>query len=81
MSKSPETTFRIGNVSASVFVNEVKTDDGTRQLRSVNVQKRYREGDDWKYSSSFGLAELPAAIRALQLAQQHVEEEEAKLSG
>ncbi|MCA9028268.1 MAG: hypothetical protein KDA86_23860 [Planctomycetaceae bacterium] len=73
----PEKVVRIGYVSASVFAHDVESDDTKRTLRSVNVQKRYKDGDDWKYTSSFGLAELPQAIRCLQLAQQYVEGREA----
>ena len=69
----PEKVLRIGSVSASVFVNQVKTESGTREVRNVNLQRRYRDGDEWKSSTSFGLADLPSAIRVLQLAQQHVE--------
>ena len=77
--RKPEAVFRIGFVSASVFVHDVDTDNGKRALRSVNLQKRYKDGDDVKYTSSFGLAELPQVLRVLQLAQQHVESREAKL--
>ncbi len=78
MRKSPETTFRLGNVSASVFVNEVDGDRGKRKFRSVNVQRSYRDGDETKFVSSFGLSDLPTAIRVLQLAQAHVEGKEAQ---
>ncbi len=77
--RKPEKVYRIGFVSASVFAREVDTDDGQRTLRSVNVQKRYLDGDEVKYTSSFGLTELPQAIRVLQLAQQHVEAAEAEI--
>lgn len=77
--RRPEKVFRIGFVSASVFCREVDTDDGKRTLRSVNVQKRYMDGEEVKYTSSFNLAELPQAIRVLQLAQQHVEASEAEV--
>jgi hypothetical protein len=76
--KTPEKTFRIGLVSASVFINEVNGEGGKRQIRNVNLQRRYRDGDHWKSSSSFGLADLPNALRALQLAMQHVESIEAE---
>jgi hypothetical protein len=79
--KSPEVTFRIGNCSASVWANEVNGDKGKRQLRSVSVQRSYQDGDERKYISSFGLNDLPAAIRVLELAQQHVEREEAQVTG
>ncbi len=78
MSKAPETTFRLGNISASVFVNEVNGDGGKRKFRSVNVQRSYRDGDETKFVSSFGLSDLPTAIRVLQLAQAHVEGKEAQ---
>ena len=81
MSKSPEKTFRIGSVSASVFVNQVQGDGGKRTIRNVNLQRRYKDGDEWKSSTSFGLADLPQAIRAMQLAQQHVEAHEADVTG
>jgi hypothetical protein len=76
-SNSPEKVFRIGFVSASVFAKEIDSDGSPRTIRSVNVQKRYRDGDEVKYTSSFNLSELPQAIRVLQLAQQHVEACEA----
>ena len=80
MSK-PEKVIRIGYVSASIFVNEIKTEGGTRTVRNVNLQRRYKDGDEWKSSSSFGLADLPCALRVLQLALQHIETVEAEVGG
>lgn len=80
--KSPEKVFRIGHVSASVFVNEAEGGGGgTREFRSVTIQRSYRDGEETKYTSSFTLADLPQAIRVLQLAQQHVEAAEAETNG
>ena len=78
--KSPEKVFRIGLVSASIFINEIEGESGKRQIRNVNLQRRYKDGDEWKSSTSFGLADLPNAIRVLQLALQHVETAEAVVS-
>ena len=78
-SNPPEKVFRIGYVSASVFGHEIETDEGPITIRSVNVQKRYKDGDDVKYTSSFNLSELPQAVRALQLAQGYVERCEAEI--
>ena len=78
--RRPEKVFRIGFVSASVFVHDVEAEDGKRQLHSVSVQKRYLDGEEAKYTSSFGLTELPQAIRVLQLAQQYVESREAEIA-
>lgn len=75
----PEKVFRIGSVSASVFANEV--DQGKRHMRNVNLQKRYRDGDEWKSSTSFALAELPQAMAVLDLAMKYVADKEAEVSG
>jgi hypothetical protein len=64
--------------SASVFVNEVEGEGGKRKVRSVSLQRSYKDGDDWKYTSSFGLADLPAAIRVREMALRHVEAKEAE---
>ena len=78
--QKPSRVFRIGSVSGSIFEHEVDGDAGKRTIRSVSLQRRYKDGDETKYSSSFGIAEIPVAIRVLQLAQQHVESAEAELS-
>ena len=75
----PEKVFRIGSVSASVFVNEVKADNGTWTMRNVTLQRAYREGDQTKYGSSFGLADLPAVGKVLQLATDYVAAQEAEV--
>ena len=79
----PEKVFRIGLVTASVFVNEVETDSGKRHIRNVNLQRRYRDNADgeWKSTSSFGLGELPQVAAVLDLAMQHVARKEAEVSG
>ena len=81
MSQRPEKVFRIGFVSASIFAREVKTEDGSRTIRSVNIQKRYIDDDAIKYTSSFGLAELPQAIAVLRLAMDYVAAQEAEVLG
>ena len=78
----PEKVFRIGSVSASVFVNEFDTDSGKRRIRSVSLQRRYRDDNDgeWKSSTSFGLGELPQALAALDLAMKHMVSKEAAIA-
>lgn len=75
--QKPVKVFRVGCVSASVFTRVVGDDQ--RVMHSVSLQKRYVENDEAKYTSSFGLAELPLAARALTIAQQYVERQEAEI--
>ncbi len=78
--RKPEKVFRIGFVSASVFLHDIKNDDGSnRSIRSVHIQRRYMDGNDAKYTSYFNLAELPQALRVLQLAQAWIESCEAEV--
>ena len=73
----PERVFRIGAISASVFVNEVDGEGGKRTVRNVNLQRRYKDGEEWKSSSSFSLSDLPTAIAVLNLAFEHLASQEA----
>lgn len=83
---SPEKVFRIGLINASVFKNVIEPkEEGKGQkktVRSVNLQRRYFDEDDqkWQSATSFQLADLPGAIRALQLAQEYVESVEAEVT-
>jgi hypothetical protein len=85
MSQSPEKVFRVGRCSASVFKNMIEPKDGEsgqkRPMRTVNLQRRYKDDDgEWKTSTSFGLGDLPCAVRVLELAQHYVESIEADTS-
>ena len=54
----PEATFRLGNVTATVWCNETQTDKGTRKFRTVQLEQRYEDGNDWKSSNRFTLEQL-----------------------
>ncbi len=67
--QKPESVIRIGHVSASIFARKLEREgEPDRIVRSVNLQKRYMDGSEAKFSSSFGLNELPQAIEVLRLA-------------
>lgn len=79
--QKPSKIFRIGSVSGSIFENVVDGDGGKRTVRSVSLQRSYKDGDgEWKYSASFGVADIPVAMRVLELAQQHIEAAEAEIA-
>lgn len=75
----PEKTFRLGLVSASVFTNvrEATAEQEERTVRSVQLQRRYRDDEGWKTSTSFDLSNLPAAIEALRAALAYLLERES----
>jgi hypothetical protein len=79
----PEQTFRIGLISASVFVNEVEAGEGarreSREVRSVVFQRRYRDRDsgEWRSSDSFGVADLAILKEVIAMALAYVAAKEA----
>lgn len=78
--QKPESVIRIGHVSASIFARKLEREgEPDRIVRSVNLQKRYKEGEQAKFSSSFGLSELPQAIEVLRLALERVADAEAMI--
>jgi len=81
----PETTFRVGRVSASIFINSVQQQGNngeyTRRFRTCSVQRSYKAEDgSTKYVTSFGLGEIRNAIRVLELAAEHLENKEARVA-
>ena len=77
----PEKVIRIGYVSASIFARKIEKDgEPDRVVRSVNLQKRYLDNGETKFSSSFGLGELPQAIEALRLAFAYLAGKESDVS-
>jgi hypothetical protein len=76
----PEKVFRIGMVTASIFLTDIKSDSGEKKVRSVNLHRRYRDGDKWKSSTYLSLPELPQAMAVLKLATEYVTSKEADFS-
>lgn len=70
----PERTIRIGAVEASIFLNSTK--EG-RTFRNVQIRRRYRDGEQWKLSSSFTLNDLPVLLQVAKLALDWVAQNEA----
>lgn len=73
--RPPEKKFGpfAGGLSVAIWLNEVETDNGVRQYRSVTIApRRYfdRNANKWKDSSGFNPGDLPALLYALQKAQE-----------
>ena len=55
MAKRPVHEIRMGRVRAAIWEND--TQNGTRY--NVTLSRLYRDGEQWKDSSSFGRDDLP----------------------
>jgi hypothetical protein len=59
--KRPAHSVRVGPIEAAIWSNERK--DGTPFL-SVSFKRSYKDGDDWKESSSYGERDCITLARA-----------------
>ena len=60
----PANELRFGRIKATIWENE--TESGTRY--NVVFTRIYRDGDEWKDSSSFGRDDLPLVMKLADLA-------------
>ena len=66
---APEKRFQSGNCSASVFVNKTSKDGQELEIKTVTLQKGYKDKDDkWQNNNSFNRNDLPKIIRAAEKA-------------
>jgi hypothetical protein len=55
----PEKKFSCGSISASIWANTKIVNSETVKLYSVTINKAYKEGEEWKYTNSFNIEDLP----------------------
>ncbi len=59
MSDKPVHEVRLGRIKAAIWANA--TQNGTRH--NVTLSRIYKDGDDWKDSTSFGRDDLPLLVK------------------
>ena len=57
--QKPEKKFNCGSISASIWANTKVVNGETVKLYSVTINKAFKEGDEWKYTNSFNIEDLP----------------------
>ena len=55
----PEKKFNCGSISASIWANTRAVNGEAVKLYSVTINKAFKEGDEWKYTDSFDIEDLP----------------------
>src|SRR5688500_5220712 len=70
--QKPIKTIRLRGVSASIFANKAKVDGKDMTFHKVSVQRAYKDGDDWKHTSSFSRDDLPVVNTVLQRAWEFI---------
>ena len=64
----PVHRFQVGNVTASVFYNEYTKGDITYPVYNVQIDRIYKNGDDWKSTNVFHVGDLHKVITVAQKA-------------
>lgn len=62
--QKPVHEVRMGRIKAAIWANE--TENGTRH--NVTITRLYKDGDEWKTSTSFGREELPLVAKVADMA-------------
>lgn len=73
----PVKVFKARGVSASVFANTITANGGEFVMHKVNLQRTFKDGDEFKRVSNFGRDEIPVACLLLQKAYEFILESEA----
>lgn len=69
----PETKFKVGGCSATIFVNEFQTLDGMKSAKNVVLDRTYKDKDgNYQTSKSLSANDIPKAILVLQKAYEHI---------
>ncbi len=62
--QQPVHEIRLGRVKGTIWANE--TDNGIRH--NVSVTRLFKDGDEWKQTTSFGRDDLPLVAKVVDLA-------------
>ena len=69
--QKPAHEIRLGRIKATIWENE--TDNGTGH--NVTVSRLYKDGDQWKQTTSFGREDLPLVAKVADLAHTWIYEQ------
>jgi hypothetical protein len=73
----PVHEVRLGRIRAAIWQNE--TDSGT--FYNVTITRLYKDGDDWKDSTSYGRDDLPLVAKVCDQAHTWIFEQGSKTNG
>ena len=69
----PVHKIRAGQVSCALWENELNLSGGRKvKTLKATLERRYKDGDEWKSSGSFGRNEIPLAAYCLQKAFEYI---------
>jgi hypothetical protein len=73
----PVKVFRFRGVSAAIFENHSTNEGRESTYYKVNLQRTYKDGNDFKHTSHFNRDDIPVARHVLEQAWSFILETEA----
>ncbi len=71
--KLPETKYRSGAITATIWSNEVVRDGKKVEYKSITFERSYKDkNDEWQSTNSLRTADIPKAILVLTKAYEHL---------
>lgn len=77
-SQKPVQVFRARGISASVFENTATSGGRTVTFHKVSLQRTYKDGDEFKTTTSFSRDDLPVCRHLLDQAWEYILAAESK---
>lgn len=75
----PEKKFRVGAISAAIWLNKSQKDGKDVEYKTVSFQRSYKdENDKWQSTSQLRAADLPKAVLVLNKAYEYLSLSEAE---
>lgn len=63
---NPSKVFKCGPIRASLWANSRVVEGHMVQILSVTLDRVYKNGEEWKYSRSFSIEDLPKIVFAVE---------------
>lgn len=72
VSRKPVKVISLRGLSASIFANKAKSADGEFTFHKVSFERKYKDGDKWQYTTSFGRNDLPVLKSVVERAWEYI---------
>lgn len=68
----PSKVFCCGAVKAAIWTNQRVIDNAVVEVHSIKIDKSYKEGDEWKRTTSFAAEDLPKVSVVAMASYRHL---------
>jgi hypothetical protein len=55
----PSKVFQCGPIKAAIWSDSKVKNNAVVEVHSINIDRSYRDGDEWRHTNSFNVEDLP----------------------